>query len=63
MPKTTKKPAAPKRGIGLKLIRLELSDAAHRDFRVEAAKEGLPMAIMARRLVEEWITKRKGAAK
>lgn len=44
---------------GSKLVRLELSPAVHQDFRVESAKEGLPMALMARRLVEEWVTKRK----
>jgi hypothetical protein len=43
---------------GLKLVRLELTPAVHKLFRVEAAKEGLSMSKMARRLVEEWIAKR-----
>ena len=46
---------------GSKLVRLELSPSVHQDFRVESAKEGLPMALMARRLVEEWVAKRKAA--
>jgi hypothetical protein len=44
---------------GLKLVRLELPPNVHQRFRVEAAKEGLPMAAMARRVIEEWIAKRK----
>jgi hypothetical protein len=48
----------PVRGEGLKLVRLELSDADHKRFRVESAKEGLPMALMAKRLVIEWMESR-----
>jgi hypothetical protein len=44
---------------GLKLVRLELTPNVHQRFRVESAKEGLPMAAMARRVIEEWIAKRK----
>jgi hypothetical protein len=43
---------------GRKLVRLELTSETHRRFRVEAAKEGLPMAIMARSLIEKWLTER-----
>jgi len=46
----------------LKLVRLELPGKVHQQFRVEAAKEGVSMAAMARRLVEEWVAKRKGVA-
>lgn len=48
---------------GLKLVRLELTPAVHRDFRVEAAKEGMSMAALARKLVEEWTARRKGGGK
>jgi plasmid stability protein len=46
---------------GTMLVRLELPKSTHQDFRVEAAKEGRSMANMARRLVEEWLAKRKAA--
>lgn len=49
--------------IGLKLVRLEMPPDVHKQFRVEAAKEGLSMAAMARRLVEEWVAKRKASGK
>jgi predicted HicB family RNase H-like nuclease len=42
-----------------KSIRLELPPDVHQQFRVEAAKEGMSMAAVARRLVEEYL-KRKG---
>jgi hypothetical protein len=44
--------------------RFELAEIpdVHRQFRVEAAKEGLSMAAVARRLVEEYL-KRKSAGK
>ena len=48
---------------GLKLVRLELTPDVHKQFRVEAAKEGLSMAALARRLVEEWTAKRKVGGK
>jgi hypothetical protein len=57
-----KMPAVVERS-GLKLIRLELPPDVQLQFRVEAAKEGLSMAAMARRLVEEWMAKRKAGAK
>lgn len=44
---------------GLVLVRLELTPDVHKQFRVEAAKEGVSMAKMARRLIEEWVAKRK----
>ena len=45
-----------------KSIRLELSPATHQQFRVEAAKEGLSMAAVARRLVEDYL-RRKASGK
>jgi hypothetical protein len=47
----------------LKLVRLELPESVHKQFRVEAAKEGVSMAAMARRLVEEWVVRRKAGGK
>jgi hypothetical protein len=44
-------------------IRLELDPATHRDFRIEAAKEGQSMAALAKRLAEEWVARRKVASK
>jgi hypothetical protein len=46
-----------------KSIRLELSPEDHQNFRVEAAKEGLSMAAVARRLVEDYLAKRKASSK
>jgi hypothetical protein len=46
-----------------KSIRLELSSENHQRFRVEAAKEGLSMAAVARRLVEDYLSKRKTGGK
>ena len=48
---------------GLKLVRLELPPDVQKQFRVEAAKEGMSMAAMARRVVEEWVAKRVKSAK
>jgi hypothetical protein len=48
---------------GLKLVRLELPPDVQQRFRVEAAKEGMSMAAMARRVVEEWVAKRTKDAK
>jgi hypothetical protein len=48
---------------GLKLVRLELPPDVQRQFRIEAAKEGLSMAALARKLVEEWTAKRKVGGK
>jgi hypothetical protein len=45
-----------------KSIRLELEPDTHQQFRVEAAKEGMSMAAVARRLVEEYL-KRKTSSK
>jgi hypothetical protein len=44
---------------GLKLVRLEMPPEVHRQFRVESAKEGLSMAAMARKLIEQWTAARK----
>ena len=48
---------------GLKLVRLEIPPDVHKQFRIEAAKEGLSMAALARKLVEEWTARRKAGAK
>ncbi len=45
-----------------KSIRLELTPEDHQRFRVEAAKEGMSMAAVARRLVEDYL-KRKASGK
>jgi ParG len=44
-----------------KSIRLELSPETHQEFRVAAAKEGLSMAAVARRLVEEYLKRKVGS--
>jgi hypothetical protein len=44
-----------------KLVRLVLPQNVHGIFRVEAAKEGMSMAGMARRLVEGWVAERTRA--
>jgi ParG len=41
-----------------KSVRLELAADIHKQFRVEAAKEGMSMAAVAKQLVEEWLSKR-----
>jgi hypothetical protein len=46
-----------------KSIRLELTPEHHQEFRVEAAKEGKSMAAVARRLVEDYLAKRKASGK
>jgi plasmid stability protein len=46
-----------------KSIRLELPPDVHQLFRVEAAKEGKSMAAVARKLVEEWMARRKAGGK
>jgi hypothetical protein len=46
-----------------KSIRLELEPNVHQQFRVESAKEGLSMAAVARRLVEEYLARRKAGGK
>ena len=38
--------------VELKLVRLELTPDVHKQFRIEAAREGLSMAALARKLVE-----------
>jgi hypothetical protein len=44
-----------------KSIRLELSPDLHRQFRIEAAKEGISMAAVARRLVEDYLRRKAGS--
>jgi hypothetical protein len=48
---------------GLKLVRLELPPDVQKQFRVEAAKEGMSMAATARRVVEDRVAKRLKAGK
>jgi hypothetical protein len=43
-----------------KSIRLELSLETHQEFRVAAAKEGMSMAAVARRLVEDYLKRKAG---
>jgi len=47
----------------LMLVRLELPADVQRKFRVEASREGLSMAKMARRLIEEWTAQRRDGGK
>jgi hypothetical protein len=47
----------------IKSVRLELDGVTHREFRIEAAREGQSMAALAKRLVEEWVAKRKAAGR
>jgi hypothetical protein len=47
----------------VKSVRLELSPDVHKLFRIEAAKEGQSMAALAKKLVEDWISKRKAGGK
>lgn len=44
-----------------KFVRLELPIEAHTAFRVEAAKRGTTMATLAREIVEEFLSRQKGA--
>ena len=43
-----------------KSIRLELPPKIHQQFRVEAAKEGMSMAAVARPLVEDYLRRKAG---
>jgi hypothetical protein len=47
----------------VRAVRLELPLSLHKQFRIEAAKEDSSMAAIARRLVEEWMSKRKAGGK
>ncbi len=42
----------------MRSVRFELPVMLHRQFRGEAAKEGMSMAAVAKQLVEEWLSKR-----
>lgn len=46
-----------------KPVRVDLDPAVHQQFRVEAAKEGVSMAAMGKRIIEEWVAKRKSSGK
>jgi hypothetical protein len=43
-----------------KAVRLDLDIESHRQLRLEAAKMELPMAVVVRGLVEEWLKTKKG---
>jgi hypothetical protein len=60
MPRKTSKGGKPVDAAGteLKAVRLELTLEAHKLLRVEAAKEGMSMASLVRRLVEEYLAVR-----
>lgn len=48
----------------LKVVRLALPESHHDEFRIMAAREKTNMAILARRIVMEWIDRqRKGGSK
>jgi plasmid stability protein len=47
-------------GTELKAVRLELPVETHRELRIEAAKEGVSMAMFARKLVEDGLAKLRG---
>jgi len=47
----------------VRAVRLELPLSLHKQFRIECAKEDSTMAAIARRLVEEWMSKRKVGAR
>lgn len=42
-----------------KAVRLDLDIESHRQLRLEAAKMELPMAVVVRGLVEEWLKSRR----
>jgi hypothetical protein len=48
---------------GLRLVRLELPPDVQKQLRIEAAKEGMSMAAMTRRVIEEWIARRVKGSK
>jgi hypothetical protein len=50
-------------GVELKGVRLELELETHNALRVEAAKQDMSMAALVKRLVEDYLTKRKVASK
>jgi hypothetical protein len=47
----------------LKLVRLELPSDYHRDLRVIAAKQETTMAILARKLIKEYVDQQRKAGK
>jgi hypothetical protein len=49
--------------VEVRAVRLELPLNLHKEFRIEAAKEDASMAAIARKLVEEWMAKRKAGSK
>ncbi len=61
--KTTEKKEMPTITDALKLVRLELPPAYHRDLRVIAAKQETTMAILARKLLQDYIDGQRKAGK
>jgi hypothetical protein len=47
----------------LKLVRLELPSDYHRDLRVIAAKQETTMALLARKLIKEYVGQQRKAGK
>jgi hypothetical protein len=45
----------------LKAVRLDIPLSMHRELRIEAAKRDMSMAALVRGLVEEYLSRRKGA--
>lgn len=45
----------------MKVVRLELPLDVHKAFRIAAAEEGVSMAVLARKAVDDLLAKRKGA--
>ncbi len=44
----------------MKVVRLELPPDVHRAFRIAAAEDGVSMAVLARKAVDELLARRKG---
>jgi hypothetical protein len=61
--KSTEKPTMPTTRAALRLVRLEVPPAYHRDLRVIAAKQETTMAVLARRLLQESIDQQRHAGK
>jgi len=46
-------------GTAVKAVRVEISPAIHKQLRLEAAKQDRSMASLVRRMIEEYLSKRK----
>jgi hypothetical protein len=61
--KSTENPAMPATVEKMKLVRLELPAAYHRDLRIIAAKQETNMALIARKLLQDFIDQQRRAGK